>query len=183
MTGHPSWPGAQGFPRMWDFDANTRKFWADQRDPIPLQHQWVLPTHQHTWRVSLGTSEVVCPCTHQQRWTCGWQDASESFPPLLHGVLYVPLHCASTGSPKHWVLWNRTVSRQEHLQVIPGLLTPVQLSDHPSATIHRIHFLETHPFPMMKERRPDSQIHKTIQAAMSLLLFLAHDHCVSKYKG
>ena len=36
---------------------------------------------------------------------------------------------------------------------------------------------------MTKEKTPDSQIHKTIQAAVSLLLFLAHDHCVSKYKG
>lgn len=51
------------------------------------------------------------------------------------------------------------------------------------ATVHRIHFLETHPFPMTKEKTPDSQIHKTIQAAMSPLLFLAHDHCVSIYKG
>lgn len=65
----------------------------------------------------------------------------------------------------------------------PGLLALVQPSDHPSATVHRIHFLETHPFPMTKEKRPDSQIHKTIQAAMSLLLFLAHNHCVPKYKG
>lgn len=36
---------------------------------------------------------------------------------------------------------------------------------------------------MTKEKTPNSQIHKTIQAAMSLLLFLAHGHCVSKYKG
>lgn len=71
VTGHPSWPGAPGFPRMWDFDANTRKFWADWRDPIPLQHQWVLPTHQRTWRVSLGTSEVACASTPQQSWACG----------------------------------------------------------------------------------------------------------------
>ena len=63
-----------------------------------------------------------------------------------------------------------------------GLLTPIGPSGHPGAAVHGIHFLETHPFPMTKERRPDSQLRKTFPAAVSPLLFLAHDYCVSKYK-
>lgn len=70
VTNHPSWPGAQGFPRMWDFLCQHEKILGrpEQVDPSvgPVDASHHMGTHSSclftaghhsTWRLSLGTSK------------------------------------------------------------------------------------------------------------------------------